>query len=325
MNFATQASAQPRPLLSAALTGAGVGLGLGAIFMMGGMGRAVADHAHVTRIAEAAGGGFSEAALQRQARALGPGGLRLVQDADPAVPAFDSHESIADVAAADPAAVRPGVRDSVRDLNCLTQAVYFEARGESAKGQAAVAQVVLNRVKSPVFPKTVCAVVYQGAASHGCQFSFACDGSMRRGLEPDAWERARHVAARALSGVVLADIGSATHFHTTSVAPAWGGQMLRVAQVGLHVFYRFNPHAPAYRAPGVERAVFVSLPADASGPGHGRQGRRHHQRRRGRQPERPGPAARARARAPRRGDPRRRPLAGGQRPAAIRRPLGLLS
>jgi hypothetical protein len=115
-----------------------------------------------------------------------------------------------------------------------------------------------------VFPKTVCAVVYQGAASRGCQFSFACDGSMRHGLERDAWDRARHVAARALSGVVAADIGSATHFHTTGVDPAWGGQMLRVAQVGLHVFYRFNPHAPLVRPDTVERVAFVSRPEDAS-------------------------------------------------------------
>ena len=118
----------------------------------------------------------------------------------------------------------------------------------------------MNRVSSPSFPKTVCGVVFQGAATHGCQFSFACDGSMRHTLETDAWDRARQVAERALSGVVLADIGSATHFHTTAVQPSWGPQMLRVAQVGLHVFYRLNPHAPAVRPMETERAVFVNLP-----------------------------------------------------------------
>ncbi|WP_309604464.1 cell wall hydrolase, partial [Phenylobacterium sp.] len=146
-----------------------------------------------------------------------------------------------------------------RELDCLTQAVYFEARGETPRGQAAVAQVVLNRVKHPAFPKTVCAVVFQGAATHGCQFSFACDGSMRRGREAGAWDRARRIASRALSGAVAADIGSATHFHTTGVAPGWGPRMLRVTQVGLHVFYRFNPRGRAFEA-AREHAVFASLP-----------------------------------------------------------------
>jgi hypothetical protein len=122
--------------------------------------------------------------------------------------------------------------------------------------------VVLNRVKNPSFPKTVCGVVFQRAGG-GCQFSFACDGSMRRGREQDAWEDARHIAARALAGYVLRDIGSATHFHTTDVAPDWGPRMLRVAQVGLHVFYRFNPHADdaPVAAPAQQQAVYIALPA----------------------------------------------------------------
>lgn len=198
--------------------------------MVGGMGRAAFDRSRVEPIAEAA----------------------------PAA-ALDNRDDIADV---NSAAARGSLRGPAQDLNCLAQAVYFEARGETPRGQAAVAQVVLNRVKSPVFPKTVCAVVYQGAASRGCQFSFACDGSMHRGLEPGAWDRARQVASRALSGAAAADIGLATHFHTTGVDPAWGGQMLRVAQVGLHVFYRFNPHSPQVRTDTVEHAVLVSRPED---------------------------------------------------------------
>jgi hypothetical protein len=159
-------------------------------------------------------------------------------------------------------AARGVTADPVRDLDCLTQAVYFEARGETPRGQAAVAQVVLNRVRNPAFPKTVCAVVFQGAArSTGCQFSFACDGSLRQAREDDAWDRARHVAARALAGAVLADVGSATHFHTTGVSPAWGPQMLRVSQVGLHVFYRFNPRARPLQPEDVEQAVFTAAPA----------------------------------------------------------------
>ena len=142
-----------------------------------------------------------------------------------------------------PAASRPfqmvGALEGSRDFDCLSQAVYYEARGEGAAGQAAVAQVVLNRVRHPAFPKTVCGVVFQGAHARSCQFSFACDGSMRRGKEPAAWRRAKAVAARALAGFVMSDVGSATHFHTTGVSPGWRN-LTRVAQVGSHVFYRFG-------------------------------------------------------------------------------------
>ncbi|MBS0295356.1 MAG: cell wall hydrolase [Proteobacteria bacterium] len=139
----------------------------------------------------------------------------------------------------------PGALEASRDLDCLTQAVYFEARGEGSAGMQAVAQVVLNRVRHPAFPKTVCGVVFQGAADSGCQFSFACDGSMRRGTEPGAWKRARDIAAKALSGHVMAEVGNATHFHTTAVQPGWRSNMLRIAQVGSHVFYRFGGSAGA--------------------------------------------------------------------------------
>jgi len=249
--------------MSAALLGSGVGLGLGATYLVGGMAQAAADHGRAVRIAQAAGGGFAETMLQREMDRLDPAALRLAR----------AHDDLADDSAREATAASPGrmderqpagrrgsAQDASRQLECLTDAVYFEARGETPRGQAAVAQVVMNRVKNPAFPKTVCGVVFQGAATHGCQFSFACDGSMRHRLEADAWDRARRVAERALSGRVLADIGKATHFHTIDVQPDWGPQMLRVAQVGLHVFYKLNPHAPA-AAPAVEdRAVFVSLP-----------------------------------------------------------------
>ena len=134
-----------------------------------------------------------------------------------------------------------------RDLDCLTQAVYFEARGESPAGQAAVAQVVLNRVRKAGFPKSICGVVFQGSArGTGCQFSFACDGSMSRGRETRAWAQARHIATRALAGAVMTAVGDATHFHTVHVAPDWSRDLRQVAQVGLHVFYRpGRPQAPA--------------------------------------------------------------------------------
>ena len=132
---------------------------------------------------------------------------------------------------------------SARDLDCLTDAVYYEARGETAAGQAAVAQVVLNRVRHPGFPKSVCAVVFQGVSDDGCQFSFACDGSMHRPKETEAWRRAEQIAARALTGFVMPSVGNATHFHVIGVDPGWGPSLLKVAQVGLHVFYRFGGYA----------------------------------------------------------------------------------
>ncbi len=149
------------------------------------------------------------------------------------------------------------------ELDCLTKAVYFEARGETPAGQAAVAQVVLNRVRHPAFPKSVCAVVFQGAGKRiGCQFSFACDGSMRRGRETAAWNRAQKVASRALSGTVMAVVGNATHFHTVNVAPSWGPRLVRTAEVGLHVFYRFGQGASRMyaAAPDSQRATFTSAP-----------------------------------------------------------------
>ena len=262
MNSGTQARAEWRVLFSAALIGSGVGLGLGATYMAGGMAQAVTDHNRAERIAQAAAGGFSESVLLREAEGMTPGALRLARrndpqaDEAPAAPLFQDRPKARIVAATG----RFGPRlDRGSELDCLTQAVYFEARGETPRGQAAVAQVVLNRVKHPAFPKSVCAVVFQGVARHGCQFSFACDGSMRRGRESGAWDRARKIASRALSGAVTADVGSATHFHTTGVAPGWGPRMLRVTQVGLHVFYRFNPHARTFE-PAPEHPVFAGLP-----------------------------------------------------------------
>jgi hypothetical protein len=139
--------------------------------------------------------------------------------------------------------------DASRDLDCLTQAVYYEARGEGSDGMKAVAQVVLNRVRHPAFPKTICGVVFQGAArSSGCQFSFTCSGVMRGRVNASAWTRARSVASGALSGSVFARVGNATHFHTTNVAPGWRSSLVQVSQVGSHLFYRFGGRSGAGNA-----------------------------------------------------------------------------
>jgi hypothetical protein len=158
--------------------------------------------------------------------------------------------------------------DQKRSLTCLSEAVYYEARGETPAGQAAVAQVVLNRMRNPAFPKTVCGVVFQGVhTSAGCQFSFACDGAMNGPREPAAWRRAQQVASRALEGFRAPGVGSATHFHVVGDDPGWGPRLLRVAQIGLHVFYRMGrpeAAAPAPKpaetaAPATPHMVFASM------------------------------------------------------------------
>ena len=127
------------------------------------------------------------------------------------------------------------------DSDCLTQAVYYEARGEGTDGMRAVAQVILNRVRHPAFPKTICGVVYQGAnRGISCQFSFVCNGAMGRPVEAWGWRRAKDIAAAALEGYVMKTVGTATHFHTTNVSPMWANSMVRITAVGSHVFYQFR-------------------------------------------------------------------------------------
>src|SRR3982750_5030053 len=114
-----------------------------------------------------------------------------------------------------------------RSLQCLTEAIYYEARNQSDDGQRAVAQVVLNRVRHPAYPNTVCGVVYQGSErSTGCQFSFTCDGSLARVPNRLFWQRAENVARDALSGFVYAPVGLATHYHTIAVHPYWAPSLV---------------------------------------------------------------------------------------------------
>ena len=148
-------------------------------------------------------------------------------------------------------------------LDCLTAAVYYEARGESDRGQAAVAQVVLNRVRRAGFPKSVCGVVFQGAAAHECQFSFACDGSMRQGREQAAWRRAHTVAQRALDGAVMEEVGESTNFHVARLGQIWGTGLVKVAQVGAHVFYKLTNHGTFVAHDGGSHPAAPSVPETA--------------------------------------------------------------
>ena len=159
---------------------------------------------------------------------------RLVEPAPPPVAA----------AAIVTPAVAPIARDAA--IDCLALAITYEAGHEPLAGQAAVAQVVLNRLRHPAFPKTVCDVVYQGAGHRtGCQFTFVCDGSLSRRRDPRVWRQALTIAAEALDGHRDPAIGDATHYHANYVSPYWAPAMVRVAAIGAHIFYRLPGRAPA--------------------------------------------------------------------------------
>jgi len=129
-------------------------------------------------------------------------------------------------------------------LQCLTQAVYYEAAVEPLQGRRAVAQVVLNRVRHPSYPKSVCGVVYQGSTRRtGCQFSFTCDGALLRAPATGPWREARAVAVAALAGYVETSVGTATFYHADYVLPKWAYQLGKITQIGRHLFYRFNGSA----------------------------------------------------------------------------------
>ena len=130
---------------------------------------------------------------------------------------------------------------AARALRCLTQGVYYEAALESTEGQEAVAQVILNRVRDPNYPNTVCGVVFEGAERNtGCQFSFTCDGALAQAPVGWAWNRARVVAERALAGHVATKVGTATHYHADYVHPWWAPTLGKITQIGAHIFYRWK-------------------------------------------------------------------------------------
>jgi spore germination cell wall hydrolase CwlJ-like protein len=125
------------------------------------------------------------------------------------------------------------------EWECLAEALYFEARGESIRGQFAVAEVILNRVESGRFPDTVCGVVNQGTGrKYACQFTYTCDGMPEAVHEKRAWERVGKVARAALDGLKADLTEGATHYHTTAVNPDWANVYERTARIGDHLFYR---------------------------------------------------------------------------------------
>lgn len=196
-----------------------------AFFLGAGVGAVIVAHhpqSSVSAAAEAAKAGYRAASAQHAA---------ITPAAAVATP-----QALATLAALPVVRSAAPTLTPYRDLECLTDAVYYEARGESLEGQAGVAQVVLNRARAPHYPKSVCGVVFQGVGTGGCQFSFACNGAMTRPVELMAWGRARAVAGRALAGYVMDAVGTAVHFHGTRLAAGDLGQDGAVAHIGGHVF-----------------------------------------------------------------------------------------
>ncbi len=132
---------------------------------------------------------------------------------------------------------------AAKEERCLAEAIYFEARSEPEDGQAAVAQVVLNRVASGLYPPTVCGVVYQNRHRYmACQFSFACEGKSLRVTESESWRTAQRVAKEVTEGATyLSDVGGATHYHANYVKPRWAKRLKKMDVIGNHIFYKLRP------------------------------------------------------------------------------------
>lgn len=254
-----------KPVTAAMAFGGLVGLAVGCAYMGGTVAKATTLRHQAERLQGATKAGFTDEALSIAAGGLDESALSIARRHDPYDLTGDAgwdrqgelltarldqvalktlNTGLRAVSQSGPLASpfsMGGALEASRDLECLTQAVYYEARGEGSDGMRAVAQVVLNRARHRAFPRTVCGVVFQGAGRRtGCQFSFTCDGSMHARVNRAAWNRARDIASKALSGYVYGAVGTATHFHTTAVAPVWRNSLIRVGQVGQHVFYRFG-------------------------------------------------------------------------------------
>lgn len=154
----------------------------------------------------------------------------------------------------------PGAGAMQTAEHCLAQAIYYEAGYEPEQGRRAVAQVVLNRVRHPAYPNSVCGVVYQGSNQRVCQFSFTCDGSLARRPSPGAWAAAERIAREALAGRVEDSVGTATHYHADYVVPRWAYTLGKVRQLGSHIFYRFNGSLGSSRAFNARYAGMESIP-----------------------------------------------------------------
>lgn len=148
-------------------------------------------------------------------------------------------------AAPAPAPVVQAPQDAIRaqllrEHRCLSEVMYYEARGEGEAGEKAIAEVVFHRMNHGNYGHSICAVVYEGANRQGCQFTFTCDGALKKAKQPRAWRQAEALAARILTGEVPLRnaTGGATNFHSVSVSPIWADTLEKTTQIGNHVFYR---------------------------------------------------------------------------------------
>lgn len=221
----------------------------------------------------ATGSAVEMAAASRAAEQMTPQALRPVdpvtaQQINAAMPLEGAG------AAASPFALRfASDEDRMRSLQCMTEAIYYEAATEPVEGRRAVAQVVLNRVRHPAYPNSVCGVVYQGSERRtGCQFSFTCDGSLGRAPMAPYWQQARQLAEEALTGYVHRPVGYSTHYHANYVVPYWASSLTKSANIGTHIFYRWQggwgrPHAFTDRYAGREPSVVRRRTAPPPLPG----------------------------------------------------------
>jgi spore germination cell wall hydrolase CwlJ-like protein len=227
--------------------------GIGAAALMALVGAGVSAHALAPESAETAtvrthptgyeaedhfpGAALYEAVDDQAAVAAGATGTTALPD----LPVPENAVIDTSIRPAQPFHLAGTALDKARALQCLTTAIYYEAASEPDDGQRAVAQVILNRVRHPAFPASVCGVVFQGSERRGCQFSFACDGALARGTPSRAaWIRAAGVAAAALGGSVFAPVGLATHYHTYAVTPAWNRSLVMTGMFGAHLFHRWK-------------------------------------------------------------------------------------
>jgi spore germination cell wall hydrolase CwlJ-like protein len=200
-------------------------------------------------------------AISRSDRVLVAALAIILATASAAIGASLTYHPSTDKVVSQPVKVAPAVTapvqqvpsDSVmaqllREHRCLSEVLYYEARGEGQGGQQAIAEVVFHRMNHGNYGHSICAVVYEGAGHPGCQFSFTCNGDMKRAKQPRAWRRAEVLAARILTGEVPLRnaTGGATNFHSVSVMPEWADTLERTTQIGNHIFYRGS--APRLRA-----------------------------------------------------------------------------
>lgn len=148
--------------------------------------------------------------------------------------------------------------DLDRALQCMSLAIAYEAGFESSEGQQAVAEVILNRTRHPAYPKSVCGVVFQGSRRRtGCQFTFTCDGALKRGLPAKVMQNSRSIAQGVLAANFTPYVGGATHYHANYVSPYWAPSLIRVGKIGAHIFYRAPGSAdlPARYTGGAEPMI----------------------------------------------------------------------